>query len=171
MSYVEMTPNNVEPKVKKAYEKLLSDMVVVRKYKCPLCGDLLDADNEFTKTHHLLDHAIDDRVSKLWEAGKTLKEIDDLYHIFCSVIPDEPKSYDSFLECHHSITKDNCFKISYLQCCDHPAYRISVITHSGKIRVWGVGGWSGGYSSWVSLGNLRDPQPADKLYVHKGKYF
>lgn len=167
MPYVEMTPNNVEPMVKKAYDKLLSEMKVVQMCKCPLCYDLIDADNEFTKMHHLLDHAIDDRIAELWEAGKTLKEIDDLYHIFCSIIPDRPESRNSFLECHHNITKDNCFKISYLQCCDLPAYRISEITHSGKIRVCGVGGWSGAYSSLVSLGNLREPQPADKLYVHK----
>lgn len=167
MTYVEMTPKNVEPVVKIAYDKLLSETRIVQKFECSLCGNLLSMENEFTKMHHLLDHAIDDRVSELWEAGKTLKEIDDLYHIFCSILPDHPDSYDSFLECHHNITKDNCFVISYLQCCDYPAYRISDITHSGGIRVYGVGGWSGGYASKVSLGNLRKPLPPGKLYIHK----
>lgn len=165
MPYVEMTPENVEPSVKKHYEYLLSNMKTVKRYQCPYCRQL--EDNEWGITHHLINHAIDSRIHRLWKQGKTLKEIDDLYHIFHSVYPDNPESYDSFLECHHNITKDNCFKISYLQCCDYPAYRICEISHGGKIMIWGIGSWSGGYRSGVSLGHLRDPRPASELYTHK----
>ena len=167
MSYVEMTPDNVEPKVKKAYEELLSRTKLVKKFECAICRELLSADNEKVKMWHLMGHVIDDRVSELWEAGKTLKEIDDLYHIFHSIMPDLPDSYGSFLECHHNINKANCFVISYLQCCDKPAYRISEVDHNGKITVWGIGGWSGGYGCKVDLGDLREPSPPDQLYVDK----
>ena len=165
MTYVEMTTENVEPSVKKHYEYLLSTMKVVERYECPYCHQL--EHNEWGITHHLMGHAIDGRVARLWKQGLTLKEIDDLYHIFHIIIPDRPDSYDSFLECHHNINRDTCFKISYLQCCDYPAYRITSISHSGKIRVAGYGSWMGGYNSGVSLGSLRDPRPASELYVYK----
>jgi len=165
MSYVEMTPSNVEPSVKRHYEHLLSTMKIVQRYQCPYCHQL--EDSEWGITHHLMGHAIDSRITRLWEQGKTLKEIDNLYHIFHSVYPDRPESYDSFLECHHNINKDNCFTISYLQCCDYPAYQICSINHDGIIEVWGIGGWSGGYRSRISLGCLRNPQPKEELYIYK----
>ena len=165
MPYVEMTPENVEPSVKAHFQHLLSTMKIVRRYQCPTCHQLEDGERAITR--HLMGHAIDARIDRLWKQGKTLKEIDDLYHIFHTVLPDKPDSDDSFLECHHNITKDNCFKISYLQCCDYPAYRIGEVTHDGTITVWGIGGWSGGYGSRVSLGCLRDPRPANELYVYK----
>ena len=65
----------------------------------------------------------------------------------------------------YGITKNNCFTIRYLQCCDYPAYRISRIYGDGTIEVWGVGSWSGGYASKVSLSDLRKPQPKEKLYI------
>lgn len=164
MTYVEMTPSNVEPCTGKMYDQLLAGMKTVSRYQCSICRGL--EDNEWSITHHLLGHAIDERLKQLWQQGKTLKEIDDLYHVFCSVYPDHPESYGSFLECHHNINKDNCFTISYLQCCDYPAYRITQINHAGRITVWGIGGWSGGYGGQESLGVLRDPQPASSLYVY-----
>jgi hypothetical protein len=168
MTYVEMTPSNVEPSVRKEYEQLLSGMKTVERYQCPLCRGL--EDNKWSITRHLLGHAIDKRIEQLWEQGATLKRIDDLYHVFCAVYPNHPESYDSFLECHHNITKDNCFTISYLQCCDYPAYRITKIDHAGKITVWGIGRWDGGYECQESLGCLRNPKPTNELYVYKSKY-
>lgn len=166
MTYVEMTPDNVEPSVRKNYNHLFATTQIVERYQCPLCHEL-EEPGKWNIERHLLNHAIDDRIKRLWKQGKTLKEIDDLYHVFCSVIPDNPSSDDSFLECHHNITKDSCFTISYLQCCDYPAYQIAEINHAGKITVWGIGGWAGGYSDTVSLGCLRDPRPANELYVYK----
>jgi len=169
MTYVEMTPSNVEPCTRGMYDQLLSGMKVVSRYQCPICHGLEDGERNITQ--HLLEHAIDERIRQLWHMGKSLKEIDDLYHVFCAVYPDNPDSYNSFLKCHHNITKDNCFTIPYLQCCDYPAYRITKINHAGKITVWGIGNWSGGYGGQESLGCLRDPQPASSLYVHpKYKY-
>ncbi|MEE9302309.1 MAG: hypothetical protein V3U84_00855 [Thiotrichaceae bacterium] len=164
MTYVEVTPTNVEPIVRKQYEQLLSEMKTVERYECPLCHQL--ERNEYSITSHLLGHAIDDRIAELWAKGKTLGDIASLYHMFQGIIPDRPESDNSFLECHHDITKEMCFKISSLQCCDYPAYRITNITHSGKITVWGDGGWSGGYGGVVSLRNLRDPRPSSELYIH-----
>ncbi len=165
MPYVKMTPDNVELSTKRHFDQLLHGMKVVERYQCPECHKLEDC--EYNITEHLLGHAIDERISQLWKQGKTLKEIDDLYHVFQGIIPDRPESYGSFLECHHDITKDNCFKISYLQCCDYPAYRIIEVTHDGLLKVWGIGGWSGGYSDYESLGCLREPRPLSELYVYK----
>jgi hypothetical protein len=168
MAYTRMTPDNVEPSVKKYYKHLKATTKEVVRFKCPICGDL-EEDGEWHIDEHLLNHAIDARIARLWKQGQTLKEINDLYSIFNSVYPDCPDSYDSFLECHHNITKDNCFKITYLQCCDHPAYQIVNINHDGQITVWGIGGWSGGYRSKEKLGGLRDPRPKNELYVYRGK--
>jgi len=137
-------------------------MKVVERYECPLCHELKC--NEYGITNHLLHHAIDDRIAELWKQGKTLKEIDVLYHMFQGIYPDSPDSDDSFLECHHNINKDNCFKISYLQCWDYPVYRIYEISSEGRLKVWG-----NGYRSSVSLGCLRDPRPASELYI-PGKF-
>uniref|UniRef100_A0A6M3JLV7 Uncharacterized protein n=2 Tax=viral metagenome TaxID=1070528 RepID=A0A6M3JLV7_9ZZZZ len=168
MGYVEMTVDNVEPSVKKHYEHLLNTMKIVQRYQCPYCSQL--EDSEWGITHHFMGHAIDARIKRLWKQGRTLKEIDDLYHIFHSYYPDRPECDNSFLECHHNINKDNCFRISYLQCCDYPAYQICEISHDGSIKVWGIGGWAGGYGCEVSLGSLRNPMPKEVLYVHRKKY-
>lgn len=168
MSYVEMTVDNVEPSVKKHYEHLLTTMKVVQRYQCPECHEL--GDSEWWITNHLMGHAIDDRIDHLWKQGKTFKEIDDIYHIFHSYYPDMTDCYDSFLESHYNINKDSCFKVSYLQCCDYPAYRICSINHDGVIEVWGIGGWDGGYRSQVKLGCLRDPRPKEELYIYKSRW-
>ena len=164
MTYVKMTPNNVEKVVSNHYHRLLAGMEVVQRYECPVCHELERYESGITQ--HLLSHAIDERIAVLWQKGKTLKEIDNLYHMFQGIIPDRPESYDSFLECHHNVTKDSCFTISYLQCCDYPAYRIMKITHYGQLNALGDGGWSGCYRSKVSLGSLRNPRPASELYKH-----
>lgn len=163
MPYVKMTPDNVELSTKRHFDQLLAGMKIVERYQCPECHQL--EDGEYNITEHLLGHAIDERIRQLWEQGRTLKKIDDLYHIFHIV--DNPESYNSFCERHHNITKDNCFKISYLQCCDYSAYQICSISHQGVIEVWGIGGWDGGYRSQVTLGSLRDPRPLSELYVYK----
>ena len=165
MPYVEMTPENVESSVRTEYQALRAAMKIVARYECPTCHSL--ENNDWSITHHLLGHAIDARIAVLWQEGRTLKEIEDLYHVFGSIVADRPESDNSFLICHHNITKDNCFKISHLQCCDYPAYRITEITNGGKIYVWGIGSWDGGYRSAVSLGCLRDPRPLSELYVDK----
>ncbi len=98
-----MTPSVVEPKVRKHYKKLLSEIKVVERYECPLCHQL--ERNEYGITNHLLGHAIDDRIAELWEMGKTLKEIHALYHMFQGIIRDMPESDNNFLKLHWDITK------------------------------------------------------------------
>lgn len=65
------------------------------------------------------------------------------------------------------VTKDNCFTISYLQCCKKPAYKITYIDSYGNITVCGKGSWSGYYSSIVELNKLRDPRPLSELYLYE----
>ncbi len=165
MSFIRMTPTNVEPCVKNEYDKLFTDTKIVQRYQCPRCNKLYEAGEYFIE-EHLLDHAIEDRINELFQAGKTLKEINDLYHIFDAYTLE---AYEGFKPCHYNITKDNCFKISYLQCCDFPAYKIIHLHRWMKLDVWGNGGWSGGYRDTVSLADLANPRPLSELYVYGKK--
>jgi hypothetical protein len=165
MGYLRMTPSNVEDCVKTAYDGLLKDTAEVILYKCPRCGEKCQAGGYFIE-EHLLDHAIEDRINELFlKEGKTLKEINDLYHIFDAYFPEAD---DGFKPCHYNITEESCFKIRYLQCCDYPAYRISHLHRWMYLDVWGVGGWGGGCRSKVGLSSLSDPRPLSELYVYKG---
>ena len=56
--------------------------------------------------------------------GCTLKQIND-----------ECKIWNSVPEHLENVNKDNCFKISYWQCCDKPAYQIVQIYFDGKVNV------------------------------------
>lgn len=166
MTYVRMTPNNVELCVKESYDQLLKDIKQVIQFKCPICGKLYEAGEYFIE-EHLLDHAIEDRINELFfKQGKTLKEINDLYHIFDALIKE---AYDGFKPCHYNITKNNCFVIRYLQCCDFPAYQIVHIHRWMELDVWGNGSWSGRYRTTVGLSDLGDPRPLSELYVYGKK--
>jgi hypothetical protein len=55
-------------------------MKTVSRYQCPICRGLEDSERNITR--HLLEHAIDERIEQLWSQGKTLEEIDDIYHVF-----------------------------------------------------------------------------------------
>ncbi len=161
MPYQRMTPSNVEPCVRKAYDELTENVDTVWRYECPRCHELHEG-GKYHIEEHLLDHAIEDRINELFQAGKTLKEINDLYHMFDGYTEE---AYNGFKPCHYNITKDSCFKISYLQCCEFPAYRICHLHRSMKVDVWGVGRRSGGYGSEVGLSDLSDPRPLSELYV------
>lgn len=161
--HYKVTTETIEPCVLNDFKKSFQCLEIVTQAKCPICGDLMRVE---WAEEHVLSHSVDKRIMELWNEGKTLLEINDAYHMFDHIYRDIESSYDSFCQCHHNITKDSCFKISYLQCCDYPAYRISDIDSSGRITVWGIGGWSGGYASQVKLGCLRDPRPLSELYIH-----
>jgi len=66
-----------------------------------------------------------------------------------------------------NINKDNCFKISYWQCCDKPAYRITRICFDGRVDVRGCGSWSGYYGDHLKLSStdLMNPRPKEELFV------
>lgn len=90
------------------------------------------------------------------EAGCTLQEIQDTCHIWYSVP-----------EYLREANKDNCFTISYWQCCEKPAYQITYIYMDGKVNVRGCGSWSGYYGENLRLesNDLRNVHPKEELFV------
>lgn len=90
------------------------------------------------------------------DEGFTLKQINDECKIWYKV----PKHLEN-------VNKDNCFKISYWQCCDKPAYRITHIFFDGKVNVWGCGSWSGYYGNRLNLSSsdLKNPRPKEELFI------
>lgn len=127
-------------------------MKKITAYKCLLCGYYTD--NEYMVKLHDERHAKERLANKLLRQGKTLGEINN-----------KCKFHWQLKDVHKTINKDSCFVISYLQCCEEPAYRICFISGGGAIRVWGIGGWSGGYSSFVGFHCLDNPLPLSELYV------
>jgi len=120
-------------------------------YKCYICGKLFD--NERIAKSHNKYHAKKRLSNYLLSKGVTLDKINNkcCFHW-------------QLTEIQKTITKDNCFEISYLQCCNKPAYRIVNISGTGEIEVWGIGSWSGGYASYVRLGCLENPRPLNELF-------
>ena len=65
------------------------------------------------------------------------------------------------------ITTESCFVISWWQCCNKPAYKITEITKQGGFELFGRGGWRGGYRSTVSdVSKLGKPHPKEELFVY-----
>ena len=130
------------------------EVQTVTAYKCPVCYEKYDKYNRAVGC--VFNHAKEQYANSLLEDGRSLDSINYLCG-FGWELSDNQKT----------ITKDSCFVISYLQCCDEPAYKIISIDCNGKIKVGGSGSWSGYYTSTVRLDNLKDPQPKDKLFIHK----
>ena len=88
--------------------------------------------------------------------GYTLKQIND-----------ECEIWDSVPEHLENVNKDNCFKISYWQGCDKPAYQIVQIYFDGKVNVRGCGSWKGYYGNPLRLDSrdLKKPKPKEELFV------
>lgn len=123
----------------------------VQMYECPWCDKKHEREHE--AAYCLFSHAKEQAINTAFEAGYTLGNIAWRFGIHWDLN-----------EKQKQITKDSCFVISYLQCCEKPAYRISHISAEGAITVWGKGSWSGGYCSEVSLNCLEDPRPKEELY-------
>ena len=123
-------------------------------WKCPICYKAFDTEREadICLYRHIKERCIDHD----FQAGYPLGYIKQMYGM----------NWD-LSEKQKGITKDNCFIISYLQCCDEPAYKIIHISESGKIEVSGKGSWTGYYSSIIRLDNLADPRPIDELFIDK----
>lgn len=64
-----------------------------------------------------------------------------------------------------SITKDNCFVISYWQCCDKPAYKIVSVNDNGTLYLCGKGSWDGYFGNGLSIQRLPEPHPKEDLFV------
>lgn len=129
-------------------------MKKVIRYICDYCGELFYSEEKCLE--HEESHRRSEKANEMLRACKTLEEINDECHFWYKV-PDYLKG----------VTKDNCFVISYWQCCGKPAYRIVSITHKGKLRLFGCGSWSGYYDSEVDINNnnLQNPRPKEELFV------
>lgn len=129
-------------------------MEKVIKYRCSECGELFDAPEDALACETR--HKRIKRANEMLKEGYTLKQINDECEIW-NFVPE-------YLE---NVNKDNCFKISYWQCCDKPAYRITRICFNGKVDVRGCGSWSGYYGNSLRLDNsiLKDPRPKEELFI------
>ena len=105
-------------------------MEKVIKYKCSECGGLFDTPEEALA--HEIRHERIEKANEMLNEGYTLKQINNKCEIWAYV----PEHLEN-------INKDNCFKISYWQCCDKPAYQIIRICFDGDVTVGGCGSWSG----------------------------
>lgn len=131
-------------------------MEKVIKYKCSGCGELFDTPEQCLA--HEIRHKQIRRANEMLKEGCTLKEIQEKCNIWYSI--------PEYLE---NITKDNCFKIVWWQCCDKPAYQITYINFDGRVDVRGCGSWNGYYGKLLSLNDrdLKDPRPKEELFVDK----
>lgn len=129
-------------------------MKTVTKYECDYCGELFSS--ESVCVEHEDRHARVDKANEMLKNGCTLKEIQEECNIWHK-LPD-------YLE---DVTKDNCFKISYWQCCDKPAYQIIYIATDGRVNVRGCGSWTGYYGNYVDIksSELKDPRPKEDLFI------
>ena len=135
----------------------MGEIIEKTMYKCPDCNEPYDTYNRAARCAY--EHAKETAINADFDSGSySLGTIWSIYGIG-KELPDELKN----------ITKDNCFVVSYLQCCDYPAYQITHISHYGDITVSGDGSWSGGYSSKVGFHNLKDPRPKEELWKYSEK--
>ena len=124
------------------------------KYKCDYCGELFSSE-EWCLEHEEL-HKKSEKANEMLNTGKTLEEINNECHLWYEV-PEYLKN----------VTKDNCFVISYWQCCNKPAYQITHIYFDGYVVVRGCGSWSGYYGNRLRIDscNLKNPRPKEELFV------
>ena len=129
-------------------------MEKVIKYRCSECGELFDTP-DMAITHEIR-HEIIEKANEMLNEGYTLKQINDECEIWDSV----PKHLEN-------VNKDNCFKISWWQCCEKPAYQIRHIYFDGKLEVRGCGSWNGYYGNTLGLHSrdLIDPRPKEELFI------
>ncbi len=129
-------------------------MEKVIRYKCNYCGELFYTEEECLK--HEQRHLDIEKANQMLEDGATLQEINDVCHIWHKV-PEHLKE----------VTTDNCFVISYWQCCDKPAYKITSIYMDGRLRVWGCGSWNGYYGNPLDINdsNLKNIHNKEELFV------
>lgn len=129
-------------------------MEKVIRYKCDYCSELFSSEEWCLE--HEESHRRSEKANEMLNAGKTLEEINTECHLW-SEVPEYLKD----------VTKDNCFVISYWQCCNKPAYRIVSITHNGRLRLYGCGSWLGGYDDELGIhdNSLQNPRPKEELFV------
>lgn len=129
-------------------------MEKVIKYRCSECGKLFDTPDDAFDCESR--HKRIERANEMLRKGYTLKQIND-----------ECEIWDSIPEYLENVNKDNCFKISYWQYCDKPAYQIVNIYFDGRVYIRGCGSRSGYYGNSLRLDNsiLKDPRPKEELFI------
>lgn len=140
-------------------------MKEVIRYQCECCGRIFYDKNDCL--NHEKRHERVDKANKMLNDGFTLKEINDECKIWTNKIDNLENLHCGIPEHLLDVTKDNCFKISYWQCCEKPAYQIKEITMEGRLFLYGRGSWNGYYGGGLELNNLnlKDPRPKDELFV------
>jgi len=135
----------------------MSNVIEKVMYKCPECGQAYDEYNRATRC--AFKHARETAINADFETGDyTLENIWYQYGIQ-KELPQEMKA----------ITSTSCFVVSYLQCCDEPAYQITHISVDGDITIGGDGSWNGYYQSKVGYHNLMNPKPESELWKYREK--
>lgn len=131
-------------------------MKQVTKYQCEYCGELFNTED------NCLEH--EDKHNRIIKANQMLKTGFSL-----GKIQNECNIWRSIPEHLKKVNTENCFVVSYWQCCDKPAYRIVEINMDGSVQLWGRGSWSGYYGDRVELTSscLRNPRPKEELFVDK----
>lgn len=124
------------------------------RYKCDYCGGLFSSESMCSE--HEDKHVRRNKANEMLKSGCTLKEIQEECNIWYN-LP----------EYLNNVTKDSCFKISYWQCCDKPAYQIICIGMADDVNVRGCGSWTGYYGEYVKItsSELRNPRPKEELFV------
>ena len=134
----------------------------VHGWKCPRCNKLFEEKKVAyccLETHINEDNINKDFFDNNLSLGQIIKKYGNIIWIWTYSLTEKQKT----------ITKDNCFVIRHWQGCKKPAYKIERLFLHGMIKLGGVGGWSGYYSSVIKLDkyNLLDPRQKAELYEYK----
>lgn len=131
-------------------------MEKVLRFRCSECGDLFNTE-ELCIRHEKLHQKIN-KANEMLNKKCTLGEIQNECNIW--------KELPHYLQ---DVNIDNCFVISYLQCCSKPAYQIVRINMDRTLQLFGVGSYDGSItkSFFIDDANLRDPRENNELYVYE----
>ena len=126
----------------------------VKSFKCNWCGELYKSYVDAAECAYR--HARKNYANALLDCGYNLDFINQMCG-FGWELSDEIKK----------VTKDNCFIIPRLQCCNKPAYRIVEIDEDGRVYLYGWGSWDGSYGESILPSGLPEPYPKEELFVHE----
>ena len=127
-------------------------MIKKEMYICEECGEAFSNEDSALRCEEL--HEKEKLANRLLRDGNTLSQIKEACGFYWN-LRDDIKD----------VTKDSCFVLSWWQCCDKPAYRITHIEKYGRLHLDGKGSWSGYYGGYVDLDKLHSPHPKEELFV------
>ena len=133
----------------------LPEIKEIKKFVCPFC---FKDHNSYDQANFCRENCFKStEATLLLKSGETLGQINEKLKLWTN-LPEYLKN----------VTKNNCFVLSYLQHCDHPAYRIYAINNQMKLSLWGTGGWNGRYGCDLTIDDcaLKEPKPKNKLYIY-----